>query len=430
MIRNVLRLPVLLIAGLASVATGCDAPDRVVSPVSITEARIQAGNRNVVIVRQSQPPNAQAPGVVATLAAALEQVAPGGIIKMVDGRHFVSNVDVTVPVTIEPLGSAHPVLDAQGAYGSLKIRLSNAGTVTLSGLRFENANWHNVQVDGSAGSVLIQNSEFFPNTSADPTQGILSGVFFTGSSASGTVRGSRFLGGDSGIGSFDFTGDLIIDANQFTGQVVGAIHTGGGSIDGRAFATSNTVNGCGTACIRLMGSGSKEVRMNVVRDDGDHPTETGIFLTGTTVVIEDNEITGTILGPGDGPEAYSVSFAGLNLYQVGSAVARRNQIRNVYSGIWLDASTLVASDMTIDHVVGAFGGWGPAQGNSLTLSTSDITNYVVPGGFLYGMYSFIFADARCNWWGSVDGPQNVGALTLAQVSPWATSSIAGTGRQC
>jgi hypothetical protein len=278
--------------------------------------------------------------------------------------------------------------------------------------------------------VTIEDSQFAPAATSEGC--CISGVFFfQGSGGPGVVRNSRFFGGDMGIGSFDFAGDLIIEGNNFSGQAAAGIQTGGGTTDGRAFVTGNTVTGCGKTCLFLLGSGAKEVRQNLITDDASLPTETALWVMGSPVVIEDNEILGSVLPAGDAAGPYSVSFAGLSLYHVENASARRNRIRNVASAIWLDASSLEATDQIIDGVVGAFGGWGPPEGNRLVLRTSDITNYTMSGGVLFGMYSYNFADARCNWWGDASGPTNTEmTLPLTQYAPWATAPIAGTGRAC
>lgn len=411
-----------LIFGLAISCN--EAPQsHLLAPSSGELAKVSKHALKVVVVRQA--PAKETGPFVNTLADAVDLVAPGGVIRLSDGRHVVSSVIVDIPVTIEPLGNFTPVLDAQQAYTSIEIQAPAPSVVTISGLRFENASGHNLQVKGAVGSVTIANSQFIP--AATPEGCCVAGVFFyQGSGGPAVVRNNQFAGGDTGIGSFDFAGDLIIDGNTFTGQVAASIQT-----DARVYVTGNTVSGCGQYCVFLLGSAAKDVLHNVITDDASRPTETALWISGSAVSVEDNDILGTALPAGDVSGPYSVSFAGLSLYQVDNAVARRNKIRNVATAIWLNGSTLVASDETIDGVVGAFGGWGEPAGNSMVLRTSDITNYAMSGGVLFGMYSYNFADARCNWWGDASGPKNTElTLPLTQYAPWATAPIAGTGRAC
>jgi nitrous oxidase accessory protein NosD len=411
-----------LIFGLA---TSCnEAPQsHLLAPSSAEFAKVSKHALKVVVVRQE--PAKETGLFVNTLAEAVELVAPGGVIRLSGGRHVVSSVIVDIPVTIEPLGPSTPVLDAQQAYSSIEIQAPPPAVVTISGLRFENASGHNLQVKGAVGSVTIENSQFVPAATAEGC--CVSGVFFyQGSGGPAIVRNNQFSGGDTGIGSFDFAGDLIIDGNTFTGQVAASIQT-----DARVYVTGNTVSACGKYCVFLLGSAAKDVRQNAITDDASRATETALWISGSPVSVEDNDILGTVLPAGDASGPYSVSFAGLSLYHVDNAIARRNKIRNVATALWLDASTLEASDEIIDGVVGAFGGWGPPAGNSLVLRTSDITNYAMSGGALFGMYSYNFADARCNWWGDASGPKNTEmTLPLTQYAPWATAPIAGTGRAC
>ena len=424
-VGHAVPLAVLAPALVFAISCGDPVQSNLLAPSKSADSWVPGGTLNAVIVRQ--PPAVETGNVYNTLAAALSHVPPGGVIRMADGRHFVSEAIVTIPVTIEPLAGAHPILDAQQAYSAIEIQAAGPIAVTISGLEFENASGHTLQVKGTPGRVVIDESEF--SGSSSPGGCCNADVFFyQASGGPGVVVNDRFLGGDIGVGSHEFAGDLIIAGNSFSGQNYGAIHTGGGGpIEGRVVIAGNRISSCGVTCVGDFGPGTKDVRFNLITDDASAPTQSGLWLAGQAT-IEFNRIVGAPT-PGDPAGPFSISLGAINAF--GATVsASHNYIRNAATAFWLDHSTVQAHDELIDHVIGPFGGWGPPTENRIALRESNITNYSTADGVFYGVYSYVAADLRCNWWGSPSGPVNTDATLLTQYSPWATAPVSNTGRTC
>lgn len=425
------RIVILVLAALtfAACADGPTQPaEEVPSTVALPTFSTEGTNLYPVVIVRSGRGASHVDGapVVAELADALPLVASGGKILVLPGTHTAERVLINKPITIQGIGL--PTLDAGGADYNLAVDFATdgaapSGAVVIRGLRFVNALSSNLWVSTSYDTVLVEECEFRPDETGDaePFEGRFYSagiaVFATGRGV--TVRNSRFLEGAIGVIG---ERDIRVESSYFTGQSNAAVH--GGDID----VVGNTVDGCGGHewCLFLASFGDPihlEVHDNRIETRRQVHNPIVVIGGGGTATITGNVVRGTDpaghpLDPHD-PEVLQGS--GIDLSSLASVDVSGNTITNLYQGVMFGnaVTTATGSDNVIDNVVS---GLMSFAGPNFVFRRNDITNYERAANVLNR-----HADLTCNWWGSADGPVNLGTPSRTVYTPWATAPIAGTG---
>jgi hypothetical protein len=363
------------------------------------------------------------------LDRALNAVAPGGTVQLCAGGHHAQWAQVRKPVTIESEGTARAELHNGGTGANLAIGNTGAGTVTVRRVAFTSARWENVRVDGTYDAIVFDDVDFRPPTDPSPIfdanhnvyRGYSSGLGL-GDASGGlvTVRNSRFIGGNIGVNSWNFDGDVLIENNTFSGNDNAAVHLGGGI---RGVVRNNQVNGCGPSwCMGLFEAARVDIIGNNLDVDFASPTRHAILAWRTRSRIEANTITGVggtsiPWQEATWPIREAISGTETDFLQVSD-----NRITNAYHGIMTWEAEATATGNIITGTTLAVGS-NTASGRRFMLNWNDITDYAQP--FHGSSFWSVPGSATCNWWGSAAGPSNVPSEAPPNVySPWAMSPIA------
>ena len=407
----------------------------------LTTARGDAATTSTVTVADlsSVRVEANADGSVSTtfasVAQAVASVASGGTVTIADGRHVVQDVQVDRPMTIIGEGTSQPVVDADGAGRSFTVRNVESGLVRFSGLRFQNAGFANLHVDGTIDSLIIEQSEFAPSNGEPNEAGLSynSGIFVWGPDAAEIiVRNNGFTGGDIGVHTnFDpisnaRTGVVVMD-NRFSGQTNAAVHGPVDRVEG------NAVTNCGPHwCMFLMSD--EPIHTDVV---GNQVTTAGLVRVPITIGTVETSTFGTAtlsqnvvtMTTADGvpyePAGDDGLWAGLDVWNLSEVEFTSNVIENVHAGISIGGgigeasandnrirNTHVGIHVNPDH--------GPAQ-----FTRNDVVDYDRPMDVPVPPIDAL--DLTCNWWGSAVGPIEVDPEVDPGVyTPWAEEPVAGT----
>lgn len=371
-----------------------------------------------------------------TLAAAVQNVAGNGTIRICNGSHNAVGVIIGRPMTIEPEAGAAATLTGNGTDNSIQIQHA-AGMVILRGLTFTN---HGMALiaGGTYGNILLENSTFVTPAGMHTFQfNTLDATSLT----TVTVRNIQVTGGVTGA---FFSGPIHINVedSRFDGQTFSNIQvqnlTNGNVL-------RNTINECGqNGCIRVRFAGTLAVNDNVMRSTkrtGVVAVVTaGLVIGGANVRAERNTIEGlgTVSNPTDEnsyPIISGISVMGGNT-DAGGAHLVANTVRNTSYGIVAVKNVSGPANHANGNnniVQGVAIGVISSGGSTLDLHQNDFTNYVHAIEFFDPSPGFTLAPGSltCNWWGTSNGPQNISGPVATNVyTPFATSPIAGTGRTC
>jgi len=305
-VRNLLRLSraaFVVATATALLAVGCTEAtglrdDDVGRPIDAADPAFSMGPPNgfpIVTVTHRAPPAQQAGGPrVSSLAAAIERVQPGGIIRIDDGDWETGGVVIDRPVRLEPAPGASPLLVNNGTANGLTIAGVESGTVELVGLRFLNAAGRTaIAANGVYDRVVVRDAVVTvtsPSTTTAYGIRTLSDEVDTGWLI---VENVTFEGGRYGVlitaGQAEVTGSRFrehsVAAVQFTQRSRGAVR-------------DNDINGCGTnACIQAGDPDGIVIENNRI----EHPVgfaRNGIrvlhrFAGEDHAVIRGNEVHGT-----------------------------------------------------------------------------------------------------------------------------------------
>ena len=330
------------------------------------------------------------PDIVATLQEAIALVATGGTITVADGIHPAPgglHIDRPMTLTADPL--TLPIVDGEGACFVAEINGVGAGLVTIRSLRFVNSSCNALAVQNVYDQVIIEDSQF-------EAPGL-------------TVSGS--VVGGSGV---------VVRNNLFVGTDM-LINTGAnGLIQGNTF--SNCA-GPAEACLTVTEGGAVSVIGNTMTIDISNPLSAGITTNGGLLVIEGNSITGIGRNTGapPGPLQFPIQLAGIDV-QNGTVVTSlsNNTIMNAFRGLrFNDNAMATGTDNVIEDVEVGIQAFGPL--NTITISSSDFTNYVTPMDVEFANPVPILT---CNWWGFDTGPVAPEVPDASLYTPWATVPIA------
>lgn len=329
-----------------------------------------------------------------TLAAAVASVPDVTDILLCDGTHRASDVALgDKSLAIAALGPGTPTLDAAGAWASLRVNVPNAAGVALTvrGLRFIGSTRHAILVVNQHGDVEISENVFVGGT-----EGVQ-----VGSSSGAIVRGNDFDGQSTAIRVLQST-NVRVESNDFTN--------------------------CGVDyCVAFFDSPGAQVVGNRLTISYARPTDNPITISawpsGGDAVITDNEVVGVGSG-GSGsrfdPMTYPIHVSGIQV-AAASATISRNRVTNARGGINVTpVISATGTDNVFTHVFAPFLAGGSPMTSTVSFTRNDITDYMMPVEW----DGYASADLTCNWWGSV-GPPTGGAPSTAQLSPWATTPIAG-----
>jgi hypothetical protein len=296
--------------------------------------------------------------------------------------------------------------------------------------------------------VLVENSEF----NLQPNIGRAVRVF--GSTLANpkiTIQGNQMSGGTFPIVTLTGSRTSTIEVlnNSFTGVV---------SLAGAQIQSENNVRvegntfsggGCGGhGCIFLLGVLNGLVRNNTMTVNNTNPNISGIKFTTSNGTIAQNTIAGVSVGGAPSAEGSyalpvgaivigpnSVGLGDVSGLSASTVTVNQNSVTNAVAGVRVvgGGSTVTGSNNVITNVHSALRLDNTnATPSSLSVTTSDVTNYFRPILFLGASPAPNTITATCNWWGSVLGPQNILAGTLpASFTPWATAPVAnGAGGLC
>jgi hypothetical protein len=257
-------------------------------------------------------------GKYSTLAAAVGAASAGATIDIEAGIYVNQDADITVPFTIQGIGSV--VFTATGQLSNDKGFLVIDATTTVENLTFEHALADPSSNNGAGiryqqGNLTVLDSRFI-----DDQDGILATPDVAGTGTV-TVRGSLFQGNGiaSGPGSgyahglyATYLASLTVTGSSFTGTLAGH------DIKSRAANTlvagndlDDGVTGTASYAIDLPNGGNARIIANTI-DQGPHtsnPTmiaygEEGLLYDGNSVLIDGNSFANTRPGP-----AYGVNDA-------------------------------------------------------------------------------------------------------------------------
>ena len=413
-----------LVSGLAVGVTQVSASvDEVSSSATLTVTGPTA-------VRVCGAPGGSAP-TYATIADAISAVATGGVVRLCAGTHTVSGLSIGKALTIEPEPGA-----AATVTGGLFPAHPN-GTVVIRGLTFTKSSAPTeVRAQGSYADVLLESATF-----------VASGAAFLASTIQSShviVRDVDFLGG-SGSGLL-VSGAPRVDVldSYFEAQTgLSSLQFQSGS-DGEILR--NRFVECGwRGCIRVISAGTVRIADNVIRTSPrlevfqaqfGRGVVVGLMADGEDVIAERNlvEGIGTVANPND-RDSYPMSDGALEALNGTSTVFRDNVVRNAGAGINPNiVQSLIAENNRIENVhtgIHLFHSLTPPV-RYANVQKNDFVGYVVSiqvTGSATGS-SLPVGAAICNWWGSASGPSATVGATADLYTPFATSPIAGTGREC
>jgi hypothetical protein len=339
---------------------------------------------------------------VSDLQAAVDQTPAGGTVAICDGTHVVHGIGLLKPITIEAAGPGIPVLDA-GSPTNFMFFAENrslSGTITIRNLELLARGASSVFTSDINDRVVVEHVVFrmIPTPGAPGAAGAGgTGVFaraFPGvppaPSAVLEVRESEFHGGFRGVDVGNGIARAELTGNHFEHAQAAGFAIGVGA-RARLIARQNTFDGCGEQCVGGGPLSEVDFDDNLVTVDIAAPAGS-VVNTGAVFRMNRNSITGTgvdLTNPDPG-KRFPISVA----IQAGNG------------------STVSGSDNRISGVNFAFNAIG-----SVSMNRNDITTFgtAINGG--------AFANLRCNWWGSVNGP--TGASPASIYAPWATEPIAG-----
>jgi hypothetical protein len=369
------------------------------------------------------------PGVASfrSIQQAIHTVTPDGTVGLCGGTHFATNINVNKPITLQPAGAGTPIINSGGSGSGLLIDNFGPGVVTVRGIRLENAQWNNIGIHGSFDRVVLEDMEFFPPADPNPQfdswlnvyRGYLAGVV-VGNAPQGTltVRNSSFTGGDIGVNTWSFTGEVLVEGSTFNGLGNASVHLGGGA---RGLITGNTVTNCGPSwCLGLFEAGESTVSNNTITVDISRATNNAIQSYQTQATIIGNTIvaTGGTMDPNSRP-SWAIRNAGIDASWATGVRIDNNRV----SGAWHGISTWNASGSGTGNVITTASTAvhaGTERGDTFTFRFNDITGYANP--FNGAAFTSVNGSLTCNWWGSAAGPSNVmNWVPQAVYSPWATA---------
>lgn len=212
-----------------------------------------------------------------------------------------------------------------------------------------------------------------------------------------------------------------------------AIRFGSGAVGA---ISGNDIDGCGWgACIQVGRGAVADVESNdIFANLADH-TEFGILaFGGDDPILENNDpptvtVTGNVVsGVGTGSDRnvdddYGFYIAAVQVRNATVTSLSGNAITNAARGIRIFQNGTIVSgaDNTVDFTRVAVGSFG---NGSITIQDSDFTDWIVSirddDGTLTG-------SVACNWWGSVDGPDNNELQPGSSIvyAPWTDGPVAG-----
>ena len=401
-------------------------------PIARTAVACVSNSAAPSVVRVCTTAASSGPPTVPTLEQAMQYVAPGGTVKICDGTYTAYNVSLNAKaMTIEGEGPGIPTLDAagNGSVFYMNSPIPIATSVILRRLRLQNATSNDIGVGGNYGSILVDHVEFHPShgtPTGTSTYAYNAGVgVFSATGAGVTVQNSTFDGGDFGISMNNATNVVVVN-NGFANQLNSSINGGGG---GSLVASNNTIANCGPGwCISVFNfghTGSFTITNNTLNLDALHPVQNAINVHHATADISGNLITGTggSRSPTDS-KTWPMSNAIL-VSDSSTATVNGNRITGAYTGLSMINGTSGSGSDNVVSVVAR--GLSLYNAGNVSVSRSDFTSYETA---LTGS-TVSAALARCNWWGSTDGPSNpqVGGNSRAY-TPWAFAPIANSGASC
>lgn len=292
-----------------------------------------------------------------------------------------------------------------------------------------------IPIDGDASSVEVRNSSF-----TDTGRHLLVHNLQP-STARVTIDNVTVSGGSElGVWAINTNGTSpgpLVDVTNstFDGQAIWYQGGASGLIQGNSFT------GChGSACIRVAGPnpGQSQLLQEAPQVTGNQINLTTISLNARAIWLSSppiagwkvtNNQIGGIAPTGDrsDPGIYSFTGTGIRVDDaagagIGAGSISDNSVASAFIGIAADgAATVTGLNNVIDGTNTAV---QSTNGASLSVQSTDITDYIVPidpgSGFGTG-------DLTCNWWGVSTEPVGVDPGISADVyTPWATASVAGT----
>jgi hypothetical protein len=386
-----------------------------------------AGRRRALRVCPGDPASYQ------SLADAVEAADDGATILLCDGTHHVPQIELgDKSLTITAEGPGMPTLDGDGAANVFRVtpEAPVKDTLTIRRLRFVNAIYDDILIGKNIGTVIVDSSEFHPNTEGTPrgTLGYRGGIQ-ADSVRTGTIiiRDNHFIGGDVGV-LLNVTDGFDIEGNLFEAPENAGVHagnSGGASPPYDTYASSgrvahNTVTHCGWSwCMGFFSVGTVVIDSNTVSADASETTGQAIYVQALSATIRGNTVSV------DGGQSRSFQFGGIDVRRTVSAVVSGNRISGADRGVSVDSSVATITDNTISNVRTGIGAWFQS---SVHANRNDISGYDVP---MELSNDLIVADARCNWWGSASGPSTMPDWVPAeQYVPFATQPIANTSVAC
>ncbi|MEA2421459.1 MAG: hypothetical protein QOF55_558, partial [Thermoleophilaceae bacterium] len=354
-------------------------------PVSATTVRKVANGGSDTTDCQSSP--------CATINYAIGQASPGDTIDVAAGTYSTEVVDVSKRVRLEGAQSGVDARARTGAPGTESI-LNNAGggfNLTVSGASVDGFLVRDatavplqagIALSGSASGYRVVNNIIRDNTvgislnSDGVTHSVLQHNAFVDNNKAGLHGGTAIYGNLA-------LGDVLIDANSFTGSTSGALITSQKRANDVSF-TNNTLTN--DSSVTLYNTHGASIQGNMIASSN----AAAVYLGGgnASVDIRGNTISGGLAGNGVTVADDGTFPAAPNR---GVTVAG-NTITQKLNGI------LVGPAATSDSVAARF---NRIVGNASSGASNDAANSATP------------IDAKDNWWGCNGGPNTAGCQATA-----------------
>jgi hypothetical protein len=405
----------------------------------------------------------------ATMDAALAAVAPGGTIKVCPQTIVVPanagtpsaaggtrgySVMKAVTVAAEIPGNK-PQFVMDGATVQVGfVVFGSPGRITFRNLSFAMSNnaISAIDIGPQAGpfvpwkDIVVENSVF----TMQPNVGRAVRVFgSTLTNPTITIQGNQMSGGTFPIVTLTGspTSTIEVLSNSFTGVVSSAGVQIQSEANVRVEGNTFSGGGCGAnGCISLLNVLNGLVRNNTMTVSNTNPNISGIKFLTSNGTITQNLIVGVSAGGSPSVESSYAFPVGAIVIQPNSGVAdpdgvsastvtvNQNIVTNAVAGVRVvgGGSTVTGSNNVFTNVHSALRLDNTnAIPSSMSVTTSDFTNYFRPILFLGASPAPNTINATCNYWGPL-GPQNIlDGTPLASYSPWATAPIAnGAGGLC